>query len=181
MIVGGVTVVGRRAAAPRFADQLSYDLPGATRDGPLPAGWRHVDRTWLLPPGSFEAASRCVLSLDVLRGAGIVVEGAQRAEPGAVVVQRVPAGPVSLLAPCRIVYVLDEADRAGFAYGTLDGHPERGEEAFDVRRTGELVSLTIRSFTRPGAPLVRLGWPIAGIAVGFAVGRYGRAVQRAVG
>ena len=31
-------------------------------------------------------------------------------------------GPVR--APCRVVYVVDEPDRRGFAYGTLPGHPE---------------------------------------------------------
>ena len=40
-------------------------------------------------------------------------------------------GPVT--APCRVVYVVDEPDRRGFAYGTLTGHPESGEELFTVR------------------------------------------------
>jgi uncharacterized protein (UPF0548 family) len=30
--------------------------------------------------------------------------------------------------------VTDEADRFGFACGSLPGHPERGEEAFHIRR-----------------------------------------------
>jgi uncharacterized protein (UPF0548 family) len=41
---------------------------------------------------------------------------------------------IRLRAPCRIVYVIDEPDRRGFAYGTLPGHPERGEEAFIISR-----------------------------------------------
>ena len=40
-------------------------------------------------------------------------------------------GPVR--APCRVVYVVDEPDRRGFAYGTLPGHAESGEELFLVR------------------------------------------------
>ena len=40
-------------------------------------------------------------------------------------------GPVQ--APCRVVYVVDEPDRRGFAYGTLPGHAESGEELFLVR------------------------------------------------
>jgi uncharacterized protein (UPF0548 family) len=32
-----------------------------------------------------------------------------------------------------VVYVVDEPDRRGFAYGTLPGHAESGEEAFMVR------------------------------------------------
>jgi uncharacterized protein (UPF0548 family) len=35
-------------------------------------------------------------------------------------------GPIRV--PCRVVYVLDEPERRGFAYGTLPGHPESGEE-----------------------------------------------------
>jgi uncharacterized protein (UPF0548 family) len=40
-------------------------------------------------------------------------------------------GPVR--APCRVVYVVDEPGRRGFAYGTLRGHAESGEELFLVR------------------------------------------------
>ena len=35
---------------------------------------------------------------------------------------------------CRIVLVVEEPNRYGFAYGTLSVHPERGEEAFIVSR-----------------------------------------------
>jgi uncharacterized protein (UPF0548 family) len=51
-----------------------------------------------------------------------------RAVPGAVVLLR--AG--GLRIPCRVVYTVSEADRQDFAYGTLPGHPEQGEEAFVV-------------------------------------------------
>lgn len=157
---------------------FTYSPVGATRSAVLPAGWRHVDRTWVLPVGSFDAAAHAVLSLGVLRGAGLRVE-AGPLEPGSPVLQAVPLGPWVLLAPCRVVYVVSEPDRAGFAYGTVVGHPERGEEAFLVRRSGDLVTLTIRSFTRPGSPLVAAGWPIAGLAVRLAVARYGAAVVAA--
>lgn len=157
---------------------FTYDLVGATRSAQLPAGWRHVDRTWVLPIGSFDAAARCVLSQDVLRGAGLRVLAGPLAA-GSPVLQAIRLGPVSLLAPCRIAYVVTETDRAGFAYGTVAGHPERGEEAFLVRRSGDLVTLTIRSFTQPGCRLVALGWPIAGLVAGLAVARYAAAVHAA--
>lgn len=52
--------------------------------------------------------------------------------------------------PARVVWVVDERNRRGFAYGTLPGHPECGEEAFIVeRRADDSVWLTIRSFSRP--------------------------------
>ena len=37
-----------------------------------------------------------------------------------------PIGPLTAVAVCRIVAVVDEPDRYGFAYGTLPGHTERG-------------------------------------------------------
>eukprot|EP00913_Durusdinium_trenchii_P005672 g5290.t1 len=38
---------------------------------------------------------------------------------------------------CRIVEVVDEADRRGFAYGTLPAHGETGEECFLVERLAD--------------------------------------------
>ena len=62
---------------------------------------------------------------------------------------------------CRIVYVIDEADRFGFAYGTLTEHVERGEERFTVEfhpDTSE-VWYDIYAFSRPNSWLVKLGYP----------------------
>ena len=36
--------------------------------------------------------------------------------------------------PVRIVYLIDHSDRFGFAYGTLEGHVEQGEELFILER-----------------------------------------------
>jgi len=68
------------------------------------------------------------------------------------------------LNPSRIVYVVDEAEplrRYGFAYGTLRGHAELGEERFTVEHQPEdSVWYDILAFSRP-SPLVRLANPIA--------------------
>ena len=49
----------------------------------------------------------------------------------------------------------------GFAYGTLPGHPENGEEAFVVSMSpDQVVRFEIQAFSRPGGPLVRLVGPI---------------------
>ena len=74
---------------------------------------------------------------------------------------------VALAAPCRIVGLIDEPTRWGFAYGTLPGHPEQGEEAFVVSMSDESVRFDIMAFSRPGDSVVRLSGPI------------GRGVQRA--
>ncbi len=64
-------------------------------------------------------------------------------------------------AVCRIVCVLDEPDVFGFAYGTLEHHPESGEEAFLVRRSdaGD-VTIEIAAVSRPRARLAKLAGPI---------------------
>jgi uncharacterized protein (UPF0548 family) len=63
---------------------------------------------------------------------------------------RQPSGRLAILAiPCRIVYCSDEPNRFGFAYGTLLGHPERGEEAFHVvRGPDDSVTAHIVAFSR---------------------------------
>jgi uncharacterized protein (UPF0548 family) len=63
----------------------------------------------------------------------------------------------------RIVYVADERAptyaRYGFAYGTLPGHVEAGEERFLVEwdRTDNSVWYDIRAFSRPRHVLTRIG------------------------
>lgn len=60
----------------------------------------------------------------------------------------------------RIVYVIDEARRFGFAYGTLPGHVERGEERFLVEHADDdSVWYEIVAFSRPQHPLTKLGYP----------------------
>lgn len=66
-----------------------------------------------------------------------------------------------VIASCRIVAVVDEPDAFGFAYGTLDDHPERGEESFVVRRaTDGAVTFTVTAFSRPRELLPWIGLPI---------------------
>ena len=67
---------------------------------------------------------------------------------------------------CRIVYVVDEqgsARRFGFAYGTLPGHIEAGEERFLVEwaPADDRVWYDILAFSRPRHVLARLGYPLA--------------------
>lgn len=69
---------------------------------------------------------------------------------------------VWFLNACRIVYVVDEPRRFGFAYGTLPGHAERGEERFMVEhRPDDSVWYEVLAVSRPqwwvwpGYPLAR--------------------------
>jgi uncharacterized protein (UPF0548 family) len=63
---------------------------------------------------------------------------------------------------CRIVYVIDEPNRYGFAYGTLPGHIESGEEVFLVELdTDGRIWYKLRAYSQPRHWMVRLGYPLA--------------------
>ena len=84
-------------------------------------------------------------------------------EPGSTVaVLARHLGFVSLNAS-RIVYVEEKEHGFGFAYGTLPGHAERGEERFRVLydpRDGS-VYYEVLAFSRPNHPLSYAGYPVA--------------------
>jgi uncharacterized protein (UPF0548 family) len=66
---------------------------------------------------------------------------------------------------CRIVYTVDEAgpiNRFGFAYGTLPGHAESGEERFLIEwdQSDNRVWYDIFAFSKPNSILARLGYPM---------------------
>jgi uncharacterized protein (UPF0548 family) len=62
---------------------------------------------------------------------------------------------------CRIIYVIDESTRFGFAYGTLPGHVECGEELFlvEIDTAGD-VWYTLKAFSKPRFWMARIGYPI---------------------
>jgi uncharacterized protein (UPF0548 family) len=83
------------------------------------------------------------------------------AEPGTVVLLGIGVGPLRMRAPCRVVYTITEPQRKGFAYGTLPGHPESGEEAFTIsQRDDGLVVFTITAFSRPATIAARAAGPL---------------------
>lgn len=66
---------------------------------------------------------------------------------------------------CRVIYVVDDAGTShqfGFAYGTLPGHVESGEERFLIEwdRQTDCVWYDILAFSRPNHFLTRLGYPL---------------------
>lgn len=94
----------------------------------------------------------------------------------------IPFGPFTITAPVRVVYVIDEANRIGFGYGTLKGHPESGEESFVVeKRDDDSVWLTIRAFFRPSTWYYRLARPILRRKQATFTKRYLRALHPAGG
>lgn len=83
--------------------------------------------------------------------------------PGAVaIILRLGVGSLAVEAPVRVVYLVDEPHRKGFAYGTLPGHPESGEEAFVVElHDGGAVTFAITAFSRPPTSLAASEVPSA--------------------
>lgn len=155
---------------------LTYPEAGATRDDLLPTGYHHVHRDVRIGTGAavFDRAADRLLSWDVHRAAGFAVTGSPSAIPGATVTLRL----LTLRIPCQVVYTVDEPGRRGFAYGTLPGHPERGEEAFLVTVTGDDVRFRIRAFSRPASLLARAGGPLNRLVQEYATDRYVSAIRR---
>lgn len=106
-----------------------------------------------------------------------VATSSPTAAVGEVVLLRLGPGPLSLRIPCRVVYAVTEDDRGGFAYGTLPGHPESGEELFLVELTESgAVTFTVTAFSRPATLLVRLGGRVSWAVQRRAIRRYSAAL-----
>ena len=131
-------------------DDLTYAEVGATRGAPLPPGYRHLHHRTYLGRVDFQDAADAVLTFDMLRATGERVDVAQRrAAAGLTVTTWIGIGPVRLRVPCRVVWAEETEDRAGFAYGTLPGHPARGEESFVVTSEDDGVWFAVTSFSVP--------------------------------
>lgn len=79
--------------------------------------------------------------------------------------------------PVRVVYVVDEPSRKGFAYGTLPGHPESGEEAFIVDQTEDgSVWVTITAISRPAGWQWWMVYPVLRMFQEYYTRRYLRAL-----
>lgn len=144
--------------------QLTYTDVGATLRKELPAGYRHTDRSVRVGKGreTFERAAEAIMSWDIQRGAGLrVLASSDVVVEDAIAVVRLTVGPVKIDGPNRVVAVLEEQSRRGFAYGTVEGHPEEGEQLFLVEiDEGETVSFTVRSFSKRASLLALAGGPL---------------------
>lgn len=141
-----------------------YACVGGTAHGRSPAGYRSLTRRTRLGSGDavFRTAASAVAEWRMHREMGVGVETeAPRATPGAAVTVALGMGRLRLRAPCRVVWVVAQERRAGWAYGTLPGHPVRGEEAFLVTRDAAgAVWLTVTAFSRPAVWWTRVAGPL---------------------
>jgi uncharacterized protein (UPF0548 family) len=157
---------------------LTYSEVGATASGELPAGYDHLATSARIGTGRerFEQAADAVMHWGMQRGSGLRVQASSEiVEVSTVVLVRMMG---FLRAPCRVVYVVDEADIRGFAYGTLPGHPESGEERFAVRYdpNTSAVYAEVTAFSRPGTWWSKAGGPFVLMAQRVIAKRYLRAV-----
>jgi uncharacterized protein (UPF0548 family) len=157
----------RRIVAAQSKLEFTYPSVGATAaGGPAPAGYM-LDHTRVeIGRGSevFDRARAALERWDQFRLSWL------QAFPDDAVIR--PGETVIVLArafgfwwtnAARIVYTIDEPGepgaRFGFAYGTLPGHVERGEERFLIEwdRNTDQVWFDILAFSRPRHLLTRLG------------------------
>ena len=146
------------------AADLNYPEAHATANGAQPAGYRHDHYRKVVGRGDavFSRAAEALRGWEVQRGAGLGVYPVEApVTAGITVLLLAPAGPVRIVVPCRVLYLVEEERRIGFAYGTLDGHPERGEERFVVEwQDDDRVAFCVTAFSRHDDWLARLGGPV---------------------
>jgi len=142
---------------------VSYSAVGATANIP-PAGYV-VDRTRIkLGEGEtmFAAAKAALQRWEHFQLGWVEVTMPETPiKQGAIVAVLVRIGGLWWANACRIVYVVDQTCKFGFAYGTLPDHAESGEERFLVewdQKSGE-VHYDILAFSRPQHILARLAYP----------------------
>jgi uncharacterized protein (UPF0548 family) len=160
---------------------LNYPGVGSTEHGAAPEGFARVLKETSLGNGMevYLRVARGILGWELQRRAGLRVRAdspvvVQRAR----VVSGFGVGPFRLGAPCEVVWVREPVpgvmpQSAGFGYGTLPGHPARGEESFEVSidaRGG--VLLRIRAFSQPANWFYAAGGPVTRAAQRYITGRY---------
>ena len=170
---------------------LNYAEVGATEHGGAPAGYRHVASRNYLGQGTdvYRRVAEGILAWELQRRSGLRVRTESAVVvPGARVVSGFGVGPFRINAPCEVVWVRrpvpgDGPQRAGFGYGTLPGHPVRGEEAFEVEiDAAGRVFLKITAFSRPSNWFYATGRALTGRAQRHVTSRYiGSAHELAAG
>lgn len=170
-----------RLLASAHGAALSYGHVGSTLvDGDVPGV---PDRTFSIEvTGTLAAAAATLRRWAPHAGinARIVPDGSAM-EPGSTLLVVAPFGPFEMAVPDRVIAVVDEPDRFGFAYGTLAGHAEAGEEAFLAEQiTPDRLRLTVRVQARAATLLARLGTPVVVLLQKAAAQRYLQAWAAAI-
>ncbi len=163
-------------------DTLTYTPVGISLDDGVQTVLHR--RAWelnLRTEDCYERGSAALQGWAVHRGSGlsVVADGPVAVGTNVAMTAPLPIGFADVT--CRVVEVIDEPDRFGFAYGTLSVHPERGEESFMLRRELDgAVTFVVAAASQPSHPLARLAPPIANRLQDIACRRYLAAMRQAV-
>lgn len=137
--------------------ELNYPGIGSTEHGPPPDGYPCLVSQAYLGEGlaTYRRVAQGILGWELQKRSGLRVRtDSDAVVPGARVVSGFGVGPFRINAPCEVVWVRRPApgggpQSAGFGYGTLPGHPARGEEAFEVEVDGQgRVFFKVTAFSR---------------------------------
>ena len=171
--------------------ELNYPGIGSTEHGQPPEGFPCVvTRAYLGDgPALYRRVAQGILTWQLQKRSGLRVRtDSAVVVPGARVVSGFGVGPFRINAPCEVVWVHrpvpgDGPQSAGFGYGSLPGHPVRGEESFEVEVDGQGgVFLKITAFSRPSNWFYAAGGAVAGRAQRHVTSRYiGSAHELAAG
>ncbi|WP_405583486.1 DUF1990 family protein [Streptomyces sp. NBC_01190] len=142
-----------------------------------PPGFRALRVRTRLAAGSYDRAAEALFGWRMHRATPLlrVVSADGDAASGVRVLLR--TGPIRI--PCEVVWTIHEPHRTGFAYGSLPGHPECGEESFVLRRTPDgSVDFTVLAFSHPAAWYLRAFAPAAHPIQLFFAHQYARTLHR---
>ncbi|WP_427016208.1 DUF1990 family protein [Pseudarthrobacter sp. P1] len=185
----------RRAALTYPQIGLTHALATApTGDIHWPPGYRGVDIVLRVGTGpeDFRALAEGILGWEIQRRAGLTVRAEARARVGGRVVSGFGVGLLRLPVPCEVVWTeagggtdgtrvdagagpraAGEPALAGFGYGTLPGHPARGEEAFVATLAADgAVHFRLLAFSRPAGLVFTLGAPVTRLTQQFVTKSY---------
>lgn len=174
-----VDAMAARMLVERSADaQLTYSTVGMTLGwAPTPDGYNEHMSERVVGHGKevFDKVGYALMHWEINRKAGFQVQAQHEVvREGERVGVVLPVFPfIGVSAICKVVGVIAEGDRTGFAYGTLPGHPQQGEEAFVLEhREDDSVVMTVRAISKPAAWFVKLAGPLAAAKQKRATGKY---------
>lgn len=162
-------------------DELTYAEHGWSQRHRAPEGYRIARHRIAVGTGeqAYTALAEGIMTWQLHRLAGLRVDPATpRAAAGVRMASRFGLGPLRLRIPCEVVWAEEDLRsegrrRTGFGYGTLPGHPERGEESFvAVLEPDGSVRFELFAFSRHANWFFRAGAPVATACQRLATRRY---------
>lgn len=153
---------GGREQARLAALTFSYPEVGATATA-LPSGYQVITKHVEVGqgPDAFTRAAVRLLTWEAHLRTGLLVHADRHVTTGQNAVFELRIGPWGFTAPVRVIDVVHTATSARLTYGTLPGHPLRGEEQVTIRLGSDgVVQADILRFSRPAKPLSQLASPV---------------------